>query len=135
MAWLLAGATWLNMDQALHVSREGDEVVVTFAVGLSQGTFPYMQRYGGEAAEAILAWLQTEAAVEAAENALTIAAVEDEIEEEIAEATADALADSDGDMIVMMETADATPDDEEMLGGDLPQSAADSDTPRPESAE
>jgi len=95
MAWLQAGETWINMDQAVHVAQEGDDAVITFAVGLSSGTFPYAQRYTGEAAGEILRWLHIEATVEAAENALTLATMEDEMEDELDdEAMTDAFTDA-----------------------------------------
>jgi len=134
MAWLQAGETWINMDQAVHVAQEGDDAVITFAVGLSSGTFPYAQRYTGEAARAILTWLHVEATVEAAENALTLATMEDEMEDELEDAAmtdafADALIDdmtlqanlaAEVDTVMIFDVDDdrtdsGTTDDEELL--------------------
>ncbi len=134
MAWLQAGETWINMDQAVHVTQEGDDVVITFAVGLSSGTFPYAQRYMGEAAGEILRWLHIEATVEAAENALTLATMEEEMEDELDDAAmtdafADALIDdmtlqanlaAEVDTVVIFDVNDerddsASDDDEELL--------------------
>jgi len=133
MAWLQAGETWVNMDQAVHVAQEGDDVVITFAVGLSSGTFPYAQRYTGEAAGEILRWLHIEATVEAAENALTLATMEDEMEDELDDAAmtdafADALIDdmtlqanlaAEVDTVMIFDVADerddSASDDEELL--------------------
>lgn len=100
MVWLLAGETWLNMDQAVHVTREGGAMVVAFAVGLSQGTFPYMQRYEGETASAILAWLEAEVTVE----------------DELDDAEAMMAPGMNVDTVVVVETTEVTPDDEALLG-------------------
>jgi len=127
MAWLLAGETWLNMDQALHVAREGDDAVVAFAVGLSVGTYPYMQRFGGDAAAAIFGWLAMTATVEAADNALTLSAVEDDFEEELEDEIEDAMSDAmeaaraDMDAILSMSSGMAmgTGMDDTLVGMDV----------------
>lgn len=119
MAWVQAGETWINMDQVVHIAQEDDEAVITFAVGLNTGTFPYAQRYTGEAANAIFAWLHTEATVEAVENALTLATMEDELEDEMTDSVMfvdiDDDDDDDDDESTALTKTVAADDEEELL--------------------